>query len=148
MVSLIRTLVAIALAGLALAIPTPIKSSSVQKRAISGLADASCNEISFTADQIAAAASEAVDHIARGTDVGNNNYPHVFNNRERLTFNEGCKSPFFEFPLFTSKVYTGGSPGPDRVVVGSVNGTDAAFCGVMTHTGAPQRNGFILCDSA
>ncbi|KAG8685018.1 hypothetical protein FRC12_007986 [Ceratobasidium sp. 428] len=148
MVSSIRSLFVIALAGLALAVPTPLKTSLIEKRTISGLTAATCSKISFTPDQIDAAASEAEKHIAARTDVGNNNYPHVFNNRERFTFNEGCNKPFFEFPIFQDKVYTGGPPGADRVIVGSVDGGDAAFCGVITHTDAPTRNGFVQCDSA
>ncbi|KAG8717492.1 hypothetical protein FRC09_014183 [Ceratobasidium sp. 395] len=148
MVSSIRSLFVIALAGLALAVPTPLKTNLIEKRTISGLTAATCSKISFTSDQIDAAASEAEKHIAARRDVGNNNYPHVFNNRERFTFNEGCNKPFFEFPIFQDKVYTGGPPGADRVIVGSVDGGDAAFCGVITHTDAPVRNGFVQCDSA
>ncbi|KAG8749158.1 hypothetical protein FRC12_013542 [Ceratobasidium sp. 428] len=148
MASSIQSLFVIALAGLALAVPTPFKTSLIEKRTISGLTTATCSEISFTRDQIAAAGSKAVEHITAGTDVGNNNYPHVFNNRERFTFNEGCNKPFFEFPIFQDKVYTGGPPGADRVIVGSVDGGDAAFCGVITHTDAPVRNGFVQCNSA
>ncbi|CAE6487597.1 unnamed protein product [Rhizoctonia solani] len=65
-----------------------------------------------------------------------------------FTFQSDCNAPFFEFPIFKSQVYTGGSPGPDRVVIGSVNGEDAAFCGLITHTGAAGRNGFLQCQAA
>lgn len=41
--------------------------------------------------------------------------------------------------------YDGGSPGADRVVIGSYDGTNANFCGVITHDGASSTNGFVGC---
>ncbi|KAF8600962.1 Ribonuclease/ribotoxin, partial [Ceratobasidium sp. AG-I] len=76
-----------------------------------------------------------------------NAYPHVFNNREGFTFNSGCKSPYYEFPLFRSSVYTGGDPSYNRVIIGSVSGSNAAFCDVVTHYGASGNN-FLQCDNA
>ncbi len=49
-----------------------------------------------------------------------------------FTFNSGCNKPYYEFPIYQDEVYTGGSPGSDRVVIGTVD-TDAGtavFCGV------------------
>ena len=75
------------------------------------------------------AALAALRHLNAGTTVGRNNYPHRFNNREGFTFNDGCSPPYYEFPVFRDHVYTGGSPGLDRVVLGSWSGSDAMFCG-------------------
>ncbi|CAE6443710.1 unnamed protein product, partial [Rhizoctonia solani] len=61
-------------------------------------------------------------------------------------FSENCSRPFFEFPIFNSQVYTGGNPGPDRIVIGSLSGADATVCGVITHTGA-SGNGFTQCEA-
>ncbi|KAG8705560.1 hypothetical protein FRC08_001610 [Ceratobasidium sp. 394] len=147
MVALIKAILLVVLSGLALAIPAPTKTSPAEKRTISGVTGADCGGFTFTADQVAAAASAAASHIASDSVVGSNKYPHVFNNR--FTFDDGCNPPFFEFPVFPSKVYTGGSPGADRVIVGSVSGSDAAFCAVdvITHRGA-TGNGFLQCDNA
>ncbi|CAE6456899.1 unnamed protein product [Rhizoctonia solani] len=62
-----------------------------------------------------------------------------------FTFNSGCRAPYYEFPLFRSSVYTGGDPSYNRVVIGSVSGSNAAFCDVITHYGASGNN-FLQCD--
>lgn len=78
---------------------------------------------------IDAAAEQALDHLNAGTQVGSNNYPHQFNNREGFVFNPGCRAPYYEFPVVENGVYTGGDPGCDRVIVGSWDGMNARFCG-------------------
>ncbi|CAE6511705.1 unnamed protein product [Rhizoctonia solani] len=142
----LQNFVVLALSALALAIPTPTTTPDLVKRAISGSKSGTCGNNKFSASVVEEAASAAVSHIAAGSQVGWNKYPHRFNNREGFEFQEGCNRPFYEFPIFKSKVYNGkGSPGPDRVVIGNVNGGDAAFCGLMTHTGA-GGNKFSQCD--
>ncbi|CAE7177794.1 unnamed protein product [Rhizoctonia solani] len=148
MVALLRTFVALSLSAFALAAPTPVKTPDLFKRTISGAQGATCGGNQFTAANVEAAAAAAASHIANNSQIGRNKYPHKFNNREGFTFQSDCNAPFFEFPIFKSQVYTGGSPGPDRVVIGSVNGEDAAFCGLITHTGAAGRNGFLQCQAA
>ncbi|KAJ1305606.1 hypothetical protein OPQ81_000603 [Rhizoctonia solani] len=139
--------VVLALSALALAVPTPtIEIPDLIKRTITGSEGATCGRNVFTASDVEAAASAAVSHIAEGSQIGRNKYPHRFNNREGLQFQGDCQKPFYEFPIFKSHIYTGGSPGPDRVVIGSVNGEDAVFCGLMTHTGAGGNN-FLQCES-
>lgn len=78
---------------------------------------------------IDAAAKRTLNHLNAGTQVGTNNYPHQFNNREGFTFNSGCYAPYYEFPVVPDGVYTGGDPGCDRVVVGTWDGVNAWFCG-------------------
>lgn len=71
--------------------------------------------------------------------TGSNNYPHTFNNREGFSF--GASGPYQEFPVLnTFKVYTGGSPGADRVVFN----TKGQLAGAITHTGASGNN-FVAC---
>ncbi|PWW80160.1 Ribonuclease/ribotoxin [Tuber magnatum] len=96
--------------------------------AVSGITGVDCDGYTFTSAQVSAAANAALKHLNDGTQVGSNNYPHQFNNFERFTFNSGCTVPYYEFPLYRPYVYTRGVPGPDRVIIGSWNGTDAAFC--------------------
>ncbi|EUC58534.1 guanyl-specific ribonuclease F1 [Rhizoctonia solani AG-3 Rhs1AP] len=146
MVALLQTFLVLGLSALALAVPTPIETPDLFKRTISGVQAADCGKTQFTASQVQSAAEAAASRVAEGSQVGRNKYPHRFNNREGFQFLPDCNAPFYEFPIFTSKVYTGGSPGPDRVVIGSASGEDAAFCGVMTHTGAPGRNNFLQCE--
>ncbi|KAI6084070.1 Ribonuclease/ribotoxin [Hypoxylon rubiginosum] len=80
-------------------------------------------------------------------------YPHVFGNNRNLPFHEECKGKtLYEFPiLHGDAIYGGGEPGADRVVFyiytnnPDTNPTDdGAYCGVMTHDGAP-RDRFALC---
>ncbi|RPB03333.1 extracellular guanyl-specific ribonuclease Fl1, partial [Choiromyces venosus 120613-1] len=100
----------------------------------------------FTSAQVSAAANAALDHLNAGTQVGSNDYPHQYNNLEDFAFNSGCRAPYYEFPIFRAYVYTGGSPGADRVVIGSWDGTNAAFCDGITHYGA-TGNAFLQCSN-
>ena len=75
-----------------------------------------------------------------------------------IKFGAQCKGQtLYEFPILTNKkVFTGAektpaiAPGTDRVVV-TVSKRDkkgnvaVTYCGLMTHTGAAQRNGFVAC---
>ncbi|KAG8419417.1 hypothetical protein J3458_004285 [Metarhizium acridum] len=66
-------------------------------------------------------------------------YPHRYNNYEGFDF--PVDGPYNEFPILKSgRIYSGGSPGPDRVVIS--DGCDLA--GVITHTGASGNN-FVAC---
>ncbi|KAG8737047.1 hypothetical protein FRC10_008643 [Ceratobasidium sp. 414] len=147
MFALIQTVAVIALSGLALAVPTPTKIIPFDKRTISGVTGADCDGFTFTPSQVAAAASAAATYIARDVTAGSNSYPHVFNNREGFGFNSDCSPPYYEFPLFRSKTYTGGDPSYNRVIIGSVSDSGAEFCGVVTHRGA-RGNNFLQCDQA
>ncbi|KAG8160731.1 hypothetical protein KVR01_008995 [Diaporthe batatas] len=69
-------------------------------------------------------------------------YPHQYNNYEGFSF--PTAAPWYEFPILSSyKVYTGGSPGADRVVFDSKGKLDA----LITHTGASGNN-FVACKKA
>ncbi|KAK4120310.1 Ribonuclease/ribotoxin [Parathielavia appendiculata] len=85
---------------------------------------------------------------ARGLQLGANKYPHNFANHENLDFLEDdqpVEGPYREFPVLRSgQLYTGGAPGPDRVVFKQTNG-GCQYIGAMTHTGAVPRNAFVLC---
>jgi len=114
---------------------------------VAGITGVDCDGYTFTPAQVTAAASAALSHLNAGTQVGSGNYPHQYNNREGFTFNSGCKAPYYESPIFRDHVFTGGDPGPDRVVVGSWDGTNAAFCDGITHYGASGNN-FLQCDNS
>lgn len=56
-------------------------------------------------------------------------------------FNFAVSGPYQEFPILQNgNVYTGGSPGADRVVFN----TNGAYAGAITHTGASGNN-FVGC---
>jgi hypothetical protein len=60
----------------------------------------------------------------------------------------GTGVTLYEFPIKEGDHYTGGDPGPDRVVLGETTlagGTKSRFfCLVMTHRGVAD-NGFKVC---
>ncbi|KAH7161893.1 guanyl-specific ribonuclease F1 [Dactylonectria macrodidyma] len=91
----------------------------------------------YTAAQVNAASVRACNHYNAGTTVGG--YPHTYNNYEAFTF--AVSGPYQEFPILSSgSLYTGGSPGPDRVVIN----TSCKQAGTITHTGA-SGNAFVAC---
>ncbi|KAK2031146.1 ribonuclease [Colletotrichum zoysiae] len=97
-----------------------------------------CGRNTYSTAQVNAASNAACAHIRSGTVAGGSSYPHRYNNYEGFNFR--VSGPYYEFPLKTSGVYNGGSPGADRVVINSA----CAQAGQMTHTGA-SGNSFVGC---
>ncbi|KAM0718911.1 hypothetical protein Q7P37_005983 [Cladosporium fusiforme] len=97
-----------------------------------------CGSTSYSASQVSAAVSQGCDYFQAGNQVGSNNYPHRYNNYEGFDFRSS--GPWQEFPITRSGVYTGGSPGADRVVFNE----NCAYAGSITHTGASGNN-FVGC---
>ncbi|KAJ1305397.1 hypothetical protein OPQ81_000412 [Rhizoctonia solani] len=109
--------------GLVAALPAS-NTTIIVKRAINGATGSDCNGYTFTADQVKAAAQSSLDHVLAGTTVVTR----------------------YEFPIFRNKIYTGGDPSVDRVIIGHVSGSSAYACGVLTHQGASGNN-FLQCDN-
>nr|AAB32829.1 RNase Po1=guanine nucleotide-specific RNase [Pleurotus ostreatus, fruit bodies, caps, Peptide, 101 aa] [Pleurotus ostreatus] len=97
-----------------------------------GVRSCNCAGRSFTGTDV----TNAIRSARAG---GSGNYPHVYNNFEGFSFS--CTPTFFEFPVFRGSVYSGGSPGADRVIYDQ----SGRFCACLTHTGAPSTNGFVEC---
>ncbi|KAK0469096.1 guanyl-specific ribonuclease C2 [Desarmillaria tabescens] len=115
----------VTLFGLALAAPTALPSGTV-----------TCGSNSYSPTAIQNAITNGVSHLNSPI----NNYPHRYRNYEGLTMR--CAGTVFnEYPILTSGLYNGGSPGADRVVFDNAGN----YCAVMTHTGAPTTNGFVTC---
>lgn len=77
--------------------------------------------------------------VTDSTNQSTDSYPHRYNNYEG--FNFPTPAPWYEYPIMkTYAVYTGGSPGPDRVIFDS----NGAFDKLITHTGA-SGNAFVAC---
>ncbi|KAK0384260.1 hypothetical protein NLU13_8348 [Sarocladium strictum] len=94
-------------------------------------AQATCGSQYYSAAAVNAASSAA----------GSSSYPHRYNNYEGFSFG-GAAGPYQEFPILSSgKVYSGGSPGPDRVIITEASCKQA---GTITHTGASGNN-FVAC---
>lgn len=83
---------------------------TLSARALAQDAVVSCGRAEYTYEQIDEAAEAACEHFKAKTTVGRNNYPHRFNNRERLEF-DSIKGPYQEFPILSNgRVFTGGTP--------------------------------------
>lgn len=77
--------------------------------------------------------------MAHANKTPSDSYPHQYNDYEGFSF--PTAAPWYEFPILSSfKVYTGGSPGPDRVIFDSKGNFDS----VITHTGA-SGDDFVAC---
>ena len=123
---------------------------------VSAVSTASCGSQTYDQQALDNAGRAACNYVNKKSQVGSNKYPHKFNNNEHLEFK--VNGPYYEFPILSSgNVYDGkgkefpnvfspnltlaGSPGPDRVIINQ----DCKPAGVITHTGASQRNGFVSC---
>ncbi|KAJ5773683.1 Guanine-specific ribonuclease N1/T1 [Penicillium paradoxum] len=98
---------------------------------------ATCGTVCYTSSAVSAAKSAGYKLYAADDDV--NNYPHVYHNYEGFDFD--VAGTYYEFPILSSgSIYSGGSPGADRVIFNGNNG----LAGVITHTGASGNN-FVAC---
>ncbi|KAK6852159.1 hypothetical protein PG990_014711 [Apiospora arundinis] len=71
--------------------------------------------------------------------LGSGKYPHQYKNFEK--FNFPTSAPWYEFPILSSnKIYTGGSPGADRVIFDNKGTLNS----LITHSGA-KGNNFVNC---
>ncbi|KAL4796823.1 Ribonuclease/ribotoxin [Aspergillus venezuelensis] len=96
-----------------------------------------CGSVCYSSSAVGAAISRGYSLQSSGDDV--NNYPHVYNNYEGFDFN--VSPTYYEFPILSSgSIYSGGSPGADRVIFNE----DGQTAGVITHTGASGNN-FVSC---
>ncbi|KAF4457098.1 guanyl-specific ribonuclease F1 [Fusarium austroafricanum] len=114
---------------ISLAVASPIESRQSATR---------CGNTNYSAAQVRAAANAACQYYQSGGNAGSSTYPHKYNNREGFDFL--VNGPYQEFPIKTSGVYSGGSPGADRVVIN----TNCEYAGAITHTGASGNN-FVGC---
>ncbi|KAK0614657.1 Ribonuclease/ribotoxin [Immersiella caudata] len=136
---------------------TPPPESSLMKRAVDNLPPSDqfivCPDYFYSRQLV----EEAIQHAIITTPTNQpqpGNFPKRFGNNRKLPFDPKCDGKkLYEFPILKSgKIFRGGEPGPDRVVFWiytdnpDTNPTrDGMYCGVMTHDGAPEPNGFVLC---
>ncbi|KAF2171460.1 hypothetical protein M409DRAFT_50896 [Zasmidium cellare ATCC 36951] len=141
------TLLPIALIGLVSASPVPAGDIvSLEKRQSA----TTCGSTSYSQLAVQQSYGAGADHTMKRTVVrsgGGSNYPHVFNNKEQLSFPACSGLTLYEFPLEPeNQVFTtGDAAGADRVVYATTGPNQFTYCGAMTHTGAPTRSGFVLC---
>ncbi|KAI3337006.1 ribonuclease-domain-containing protein [Xylariaceae sp. AK1471] len=98
-----------------------------------------CGTVCYWQEDIDEAVTQGYGYYKADTQVGDNDYPHQYNDYEGFDFPDA--GPWYEFPILSSyDAYTGGSPGADRVVF---NGA-GKFQDALTHTGA-SGNDFVEC---
>ncbi|WPH04971.1 Hypothetical protein R9X50_00786900 [Acrodontium crateriforme] len=113
------------LAATALAAPLEARQSST-----------TCGNNYYSSSKVSAAVNEGYNDYQDGSSP--DNYPHQYNNYEGFDF--PVDGPYYEFPIKESGVYTGGSPGADRVVFND----QGEYAGTITHSGASGNN-FVGC---
>ncbi|KAB8070576.1 amino acid permease-domain-containing protein [Aspergillus leporis] len=119
-----------------LLLPTALAAPSLSTRADCAY---TCGSNCYTSSAVSSAKAAGYELHAEGETVGSNSYPHKYNNYEGFDFS--VSSPYYEWPILSSgKIYSGGSPGADRVVFNENN----QLAGVITHTGASGNN-FVAC---
>lgn len=98
-----------------------------------------CGSTCYYQSDIDAAVQQGYGYYQNDQTVGNDKYPHQYQDYEGFTFPDTV--PYYEFPILSdNEVYTGGSPGADRVIFTG----DGTYEGVITHTGA-SGNDFLQC---
>ncbi|KAJ9491586.1 hypothetical protein VN97_g1655 [Penicillium thymicola] len=98
---------------------------------------ATCGTVCYTSSAISAAQNAGYNLYSANDDVSN--YPHEYHNYEGFDF--PVSGTYYEFPILRGgSVYTGSSPGADRVIFND----DDELAGVITHTGASGNN-FVGC---
>ena len=98
-----------------------------------------CGSTCYSSSAVNSAQQAGFKDYQSGNQVGSDDYPHTYRDEEGFKFN--VSSPYYEFPILSSgDVYSGGSPGADRVVFNQNN----QLAGVITHTGA-SGDDFVSC---
>ncbi|PYH83160.1 RNase Ms,minor [Aspergillus uvarum CBS 121591] len=97
-----------------------------------------CGSTCYWASDVSAAQAQGWSLHESGDTI--DDYPHVYRDDEGFAF--GVSGTYYEYPILSSfDVYTGGSPGADRVIFNA----DDELAGVITHTGASDYDGFVEC---
>ncbi|KAL9095231.1 MAG: hypothetical protein Q9165_002487 [Trypethelium subeluteriae] len=96
-----------------------------------------CGSTCYWQSDIDAALQKGASLQSSGQEI--DSYPHQYNDYEGFSFS--TSSPWYEYPILSSyDVYTGGSPGADRVIF---NGA-GEYTALITHTGA-SGDDFLEC---
>jgi hypothetical protein len=97
------------IAPVAFALPTsviteaPVEDAALEARQSCYV---KCGSTCYTSAQVTAARNSAYNYVKQGGTAGGSTYPHKYNNYEGFDFL--VSGTYYEFPLKTSGVYTGG----------------------------------------
>ena len=97
------------IASLAAALAVSFLSLSATAQGTGKVDSVTCGNNRYTRTQLDQAAAEGCRLIAARQQLGTNNYPHAFNNREGLVFT--TSGPYQEWPIISNGNYTGGQFG-------------------------------------
>ncbi|PYH30032.1 extracellular guanyl-specific ribonuclease RntA [Aspergillus neoniger CBS 115656] len=98
-----------------------------------------CGSTCYWSSDVSAAKAKGYSLYESGDTI--DDYPHEYHDYEGFDF--PVSGTYYEYPIMSDyDVYTGGSPGADRVIF---NGDDE-LAGVITHTGA-SGDDFVACSS-
>lgn len=98
-----------------------------------------CGSTCYWTSDVTAALDQAIQLQSNHQTLGEDQYPHEYYDDEGFDF--PVAGPYYEFPILHDyQVYSGGSPGADRVVF---NG-QGDLAGLITHTGSSD-DGFNEC---
>ena len=98
------------IAPVAFALPTsviteaPVEDAALEARQSCYV---KCGSTCYTSAQVSSARSAAYNYVKQGSTAGGSTYPHKYNNYEGFDFL--VSGTYYEFPLKTSGVYTGGT---------------------------------------
>lgn len=102
--------VLVALAPFALALPTTSPALSPAEEAsdiaVRQSCYVQCGSTCYTSSQVTAARNAGYSYYQQGSTAGGSTYPHKYNNFEGFDFL--VSGTYYEFPLKTGGVYTGG----------------------------------------
>ncbi|KAG2414422.1 hypothetical protein HFD88_003613 [Aspergillus terreus] len=151
--------IAAAWSAVAEPIPTLDGIEALEGSDASALKDVRCGKTTIKARQISKTSDKTLEYLLdpkkkRPKNTSGVEYPHEYrNDPDHLPFLNGCtddtpqhkpQGTLYEFPIFANGIFTGGQPGPDRIVIKRKGKNKAVYCGLMTHTGA-VGNGFVRC---
>lgn len=99
------------LTPISLALPTNVVDTSPIEKSLDARAClTTCGSTCYTAAQVTAARNSGANYVKQGGTAGSSTYPHVYNNYEGFDFL--VSGPYYEFPIKSSGVYTGGKSFP------------------------------------
>lgn len=84
-----------------------VAAVSAAPAALEARAAATCGSVYYSATQVNQASQAACSYVNSGDTAGSSTYPHQYNNYEGFEFH-GYDGPFYEFPILSSGLYTGG----------------------------------------
>ncbi|RUP48741.1 Ribonuclease/ribotoxin [Jimgerdemannia flammicorona] len=130
-------------ASLSLAIQSVQLVQSVQS--VQSIETFKCGNNSYNRSQLQAAVNRSL------LCPPGSRYPHVFNNRENITFTECNTTRLWEYPVLPQAVYNcsrprPNPPGPDRVIYS--DNLYKLCIPPITHTGAPNNSSFVPCNTS